>query len=727
MSDDEIKVLLSLAEWLIQSKDLAGALSAYNKAIRLNDENADAVHNRGILLAELGRLEEAITDYDRALSLRPVFPPALRNRGNALCLLGRYEDALVSFDKCLEQRPAHVETLCVRSWLLSEMGLFEDALAGCDLALKMQPGHFPILLERANVLCRLSRFDEALLIYQDTLSVAPNRSDIYCRIGVALTSLGRFVEAIDALNKALEISPDNAFALLQRGDLLRKWNRATEAIEDYTVCIEIRSPYQIDALVNRGLSQWEDKGHPELAISDFESALKINPDYPYLRGRLLHAKLLCASWSNFERDVTAINNGVRAGKKVVRPYVYQAISELPGDLQKCAQILAKDFFPYNPMASQPPQKTNKSGKRIRVGYCSGEFIEHATSHLMAGLYEHHDRSKFEIVAVDNGIDDGSPMRRRLQKSFDEFIDIRTISDDAAARKIREAEIDILVNLNGYFGGQRMGVFARRPSPIQVNYLGWPGTLGAPYIDYIVADRTVIPESDAVYYDEKVVYLPNSYQANDSRRPTSAEIPTRESLGLPRDAFVFCNFNAAFKLVPSTFKVWMEIMKEVKDSVLWLLRGNATFTENVKREAAFLGIESHRIIFAPFVSSEENLSRLALADLFLDSLPYNGHTTASDALWAGVPLITCRGKAFSGRVGASLLYSVGLPELVTETISEYKALAVRLASNADTYGKIVKNWRAGRIKSALFDTELFARHIEAAYRSMWDNVFDASNH
>jgi protein O-GlcNAc transferase len=727
MSDDEIKILLNLAEWSLRSRNFVGALSAYNKAILLNHDDADAVHSRGILFAELGQFEKAIADYDRAISLRPIFPSALRNRGSALCLLGRYQEALASFDKCLEQRPSHVETLCVRSWLLSEMGRFEDALSGYDLALKIEPSHYPALLERANILCRLNRFDEALLIYQSSLSVAPNKSDVYCHISTALVSLGRFADALDALNRALEISPNNAFALLQRGDLLRKCNRATEAIEDYTGCIEIQSPYKIEAFVNRGLSKWEDKGHPELAVFDFESALKINPEYPYLRGRLLHAKLQCASWSNIEQDVLAINDGVREGKKVVRPYVYQAISESPEDLQKCAQILAKDLFPYNPMPPQILRKIVKNGKRIRVGYSSAEFIEHATSHLMAGLYEHHDRSEFEIVAVDNSIDDRSPLRKRLQKSFDEFIDIHGISDEVAARKIRAAEIDILVNLNGYFGGQRMGVFAKRPSPIQVNYLGWPGTLGAPYIDYIIADRTVIPESEAIYYDEKVVYLPNSYQANDSKRSISADIPTKESLGLPRDGFVFCNFNAAFKLLPPTFKVWMEILKEVKDSVLWLLQGNTAFMENIKREAAFLGIESHRIVFAPFVSSEENLSRLMLADLFLDSLPYNGHTTASDALWAGVPLITCRGKTFPGRVAASLLRSVGLPEFVTETISEYKALAIRLGSNADGYNKIVKTWRTGRVRSTLFDTELFARHIEAAYRSMWDDALADSDH
>jgi protein O-GlcNAc transferase len=399
----------------------------------------------------------------------------------------------------------------------------------------------------------------------------------------------------------------------------------------------------------------------------------------------------------------------------VRPFIYQAVSDSPADLQTCARIFSDRLF------ASPGARVfeDRSHRKIRLGYVSGEFKEQATADLMAGLYEHHDRDKFEIIAIDNTGPDVSPMRKRLETAFDKMLDISRLGDEESSQLIRAQQIDILINLNGYFGTPRTALFAQRSAPIQVNYLGFPATLGATFMDYIVADRIVIPEQDRPFYDEKVVWLPNSYQANDDRRAVAAFTPTRADVGLPETAFIFCNFNQSYKLTPDTFASWMRILKATPGSVLWLLDGLAPLAGNLRRAAERLGVRGHRILFAPFVSAERHRERLACADLFLDSLPYNAHTTASDALWAGVPLLTRRGSAFPGRVASSLLQAIGLPELIAETSEQFEALAIHLAENPNALDALRTKLRKNRLGAPLFNTDLFRTHMEAAYTRMWD--------
>jgi predicted O-linked N-acetylglucosamine transferase (SPINDLY family) len=338
---------------------------------------------------------------------------------------------------------------------------------------------------------------------------------------------------------------------------------------------------------------------------------------------------------------------------------------------------------------------------------------------MAGLYEAHDRERFEVVGVDNGGPNASDMRKRLDAAFDDVIDISKLPDREAAERIQAAQIDILVDLNGYFGAPRIGVFARRPAPLQVNYLGFPGTLGVPYVDYIIADNIVIPEGERCFYDEQVVWLPNSYQANDRKRPIADNVPSRPTLGLPEDGFVFCSFNQSYKLTPQTFASWMRILKAKHGSVLWLLYGNAPFAENLSIAAEGHGVARDRIVFAPPIPADHHLARLKHADLFLDTLPCNAHTTASDALWAGLPLLTCRGSAFSGRVAASLLNAICLPELVADDLEGYEALAIRMATDSSFHQSIRQKLALNRLNTPLFDTDRFRRNIEAAYIQMWE--------
>ncbi|HEX3755840.1 MAG TPA: hypothetical protein VHV26_12280, partial [Rhizomicrobium sp.] len=467
-----------------------------------------------------------------------------------------------------------------------------------------------------------------------------------------------------------------------------------------------------EALNNRAYTLWAGLGLLDPAARDLERLLAIDPDFPDARGESLLLRLYGGDWHDYDAQVAAIDAGVRAGRRVVRPFVYQAVSQSPADLQACSRIFAEARFPGVGAVAPGPAGTGK----IRIGYVSADFRDQATAHLMAGLYELHDKEKFEIVAFDNGGSDDSEVRRRMEAAFDKFVPIAALTDEAAAARVRGEKIDVLVNLNGYFGAPRMGIFVRRPAPLQVHYLGFPATLGAPYIDYIIADRMVIPEDERQFYTEQVVWLPDTYQVNDSKRVIAPDT-SRAAQGLPEDSFVFCNFNQSYKLAPATFAIWMKILKQVPGSMLWLLDSFPAFRENLWHEAGRHGVERERLIFAPPAAVEEHLARLKLADLFLDTLPYNAHTTASDALWAGLPLLTLRGTAFPGRVAASLLAAAGLPELITQTPEEYVQLAIALAGDKLRLSGLREKLAKNRLACPLFNTARFARHIEAAFTTM----------
>ena len=633
-----------------------------------------ARHRRGILYAQQNRFEEARKEIAAALALQPRDAGALVNYGNILNILGRHDEALAAYDAALAIRP-DADAFSNRGNVLQAMGRQEAALASYDRALSLAPRHADALFNRGNSLHGLARKDDALANYDTALAAAPGHVEAWFRRGLVLAEMGRSDDAIASYGRAIALKPDHAQALNNRGYL------------------------------------WWGKQQYAPALTDLQRALAADPGLPWLEGGIAHLKMYVADWEGFAAARAALEQGVRAGRKVARPFMFQALCDDPALLQACSRIFTASEHP--PIASPP--HTPGPRDRIRIGYVSGEFRDQATAILMAGLYERHDHSRFAITAIDNGKCDNSAMRARLEQAFDHWIDISALSDEAAAQKVRGAGIDILVNLNGYFGKPRMGLFARRPAPIQVNYLGFPATLGAPYIDYLVADAVVLPPDEHRFYDEKIVTLPGCYQVNDDRGRPMAPAPSRAEAGLPQTGFVFCNFNQSYKLTPDVFTGWMRILAQVPGSVLWLLEAPAPYADNLRRQAQVAGVDGARIIFAPDRPPPQHLARLSLADLFLDGLPYNAHTTASDALWAGVPLLTRRGTAFPGRVAASILTAAGLPELVTQTAQEYETLAVRLAHEPGLLHGLRKRIRRD---STLFDTDLFRRRIEAAYQEMW---------
>ena len=700
---------------LFEMGRFAESVDCLGRCIALDSCPPEAYTSLGLAQSELGRFQEALASYDKAIDLDPHCVAALINRGNALDELKRGNEALASYDQAIAIQPDCAEAYGNRGATLRALGRAEEAVASCDRAIAFKPDYVEALNVRGCALWDLKRFTESLASLDRALEIKPDDHGVLVNRASVLRSLKRPEEALASCERALAIAPDDPAAFNHRGGALADLKRHAEALASYDRALELKPDYH-EALHNRGYRLAMEKRHEEAARS-YKRLLELAPAHDFLKGELLHEYMLCCDWNDYEVLTRSIEEDVRAGRKSAEPFGYQALTDSALNLRRCAELYTTTRFP-------PARKQMYNGKRygnprIRIGYLSGEFRQQATSVLIAQLFELHDKARFELFAFDNGWDDSSALRSRIEDAFDEVIDINRLPDEAAAAAVRTRRIDILVNLNGYFGLGRQGVFAHRPSPIQVNYLGFPGTIGADYIDYIIADRCVIPPEDHGYYVEKVVYLPDTYQVNDSRRAISEVTPSRSDVGLPDTGFVFCCFNNNYKVTPDVYATWMRLLKRVEGSVLWLLEDNVAASRNLRHEAARRGVAPERIVFAQRLSLDAHLARHRLADLFLDTLPYNAHTTASDALWAGLPLLTCRGSTFPGRVGASVLTAIGLPELITNSLQEYEETALRLAVAPGELRAIrAKLWQ-NRETHPLFDTHRYRRHLEAAYQTMWD--------
>jgi protein O-GlcNAc transferase len=627
--------------------------------------------------------------------------------------------AEILFANTLKLVPGHISSLNNLAVAQFEQRKFAEASATYDQLLTLKPDLVEGWLGRGNLLTELTRFDEALSAIDTALSIKSDSAEAWLGRGNALNGLQRHSEALSAFDNALSIKPDLAEAWLGRGNLFGQLQRYEEALSDIDKGLSINSKLPQGWLYRGGLLA-ELQRHTE-AFTAYDTAFALKPDFSTAEGSRLFSKLQLCDWKSLDQEIEHLTSSIRSMKNNCPVFAFLVISTSP----KNQLDYARSWSAMAHRASSQPTWRGESYNhdRIRIGYVSSDFHEHATSYLIANLFECHDQSKFEITAISTGPDDNSDMRKRLVRSFSRFVDGRELSDTELALQIRQAEIDVLVDLKGFTQNSRAGIFARRPAPVQVNYLGYPGTMGVEYIDYLIADRTVIPETDKNYYTEKIVYLPNSYQVNDTRRSISSKGITRRECGLPAEGFVFCCFNNNYKILPAVFESWMKILKQVSGSVLWLLGDNPTVVANLKREAAAGGVDPERLVFARRMSLPDHLERHRLADLFLDTLPYNAHTTASDALWTELPVLSQIGSTFAGRVSASLLNAIGAPELVVSTPEAYKRLAIDLASNPRLLAAIKQKLAANRLIAPLFDTQKFTRHIEAAYTQMYKRHLD----
>lgn len=662
---------------------LAGRSGRFEEAVRLlgdatkaNSRSASAHSDRGIAFMRLGRSEEALDSYDRALAINPNYADALYNRGNALLALGRFEDSVAAYDKMLARQPDAVPAMVNRGTALRELKRLEEALASYDQALARRPDHVNALNNRGNVLAELRRTDEALASY----------------------------------DKALAIRADDAKALANRGNVLKELQRYADALRSYDQSLAIE-PNDPETLCNRGVALMDGRQY-ELAAADFEASRRIDPDRPYLLGQLNHCLRHCCDWERSTPLTETLTAAVRAGKRADFPFSFLSVSGDTADQRRCAETYVHDKYP-----SSSGTPSIRPGERIRIAYMSSDYRDHPISYLTAGLFEHHDRRRFETIDIALGPADTSMMRARIEAGFERFIEVGEKSDAEVARLICETGADIVVDLNGHTDGARTSILAMRPAPIQVSYIGLAGTMGAPFIDYLIADPVLIAPSDERYYAEKVVRLPEMYLVNDDKREIAETAPTRAEAGLPEPGLVFCSFNNAYKITPEVFAVWMRLLGKVEGSVLWLLSTNDAGIRNLKRAAEAAGIDPARLVFAARAKPADHLARHRLADLFLDTLPYNAHTTACDALWAGLPLVTCKGTSFAGRVAASLLTAIGLPELIAHSLAEYEAIALKLATDGTALATAKDKLARNRGTHPLFDTARTTRHLERAFLTM----------
>ena len=669
---------------------------------------------KAIDLHRKGQLEEAKKVCLEVLKLEP-------NNFNILHLLGiiafqkknyKVSDELIS--KAIKIKPDFADAYTNRGIVLKRLNKLEDALRSWDKAIKLNSKDFKAYNHRGIALIELKRSEDAIKSWKNVININPNYAEAYNNIGNALNELKRFDESLKKYNEAIKIRPNFAEAYNNRANVLRSLNQLKSALDSCNIAIKIR-PNFAEAYNNRGIILVELK-QLEAALESYESAIKINPDEKFLLGRLISTKKTLCNWSSYKENLKKLEDNIEKGKKSSVPFHLLSIYDMPKFQKKFTELFVKEEYPtINNIELINKRKPNK---KIRIGYYSADFRDHPVSFQLVQLLELHDRSKFEIIGFSFSPGKNDAMKKRISKTFDKFYDIKLKTDIEIVKLSRNLKIDIAVDLMGFTKYNRFRIFVERCAPIQINYLGYSGTISAKCIDYIIGDKVLIPERLAKDYSEKIIYLPNSFMINDSKKKISNKIFFRKKLGLPEKGFVFCCFNPSYKITPNIFDIWMKLLNCVEGSVFWLSESNQTAVKNLQREADKRKVNPKRIVFAKRMPSlDDHLARHKIADLFLDTLPYNAHVACSDALWAGLPVLTNAGESFAGRVSASMINAIGLPELITNSEKEYENRAIELATNPDLLEKIKKKLEANRITKPLFDTKLYTKHIEMGFYKM----------
>ena len=675
-----VPLLVNQGNALQQLAQHEPAMRSFDAALALDPHLAEAHFNRGNALRDLGRYTEAVAGYQAALALKPAYADAHINHGLSLARLGRHGEALASYERAIALRGDCADAHYNRGNELRELGRFEDAVGAYDRALAIAPGFADAHLNRGTVLVELRRHSDALASFERAIALRPNDAEGYFNRGAALQYIGDFEAALACYGTALAINPDHDGALGNRAGALRELEQL------------------------------------EAALASYDRAIACRPDRIDLHADRLHTRMQACDWRDLASDAARVAARIES-RAAANPFGILAWCGSAALQRSAAENWVEGKFPAMPAPG--PVAKGPRPQRVRLGYFSSDLHEHATAYLIAELLELHDRSRFEVTAFSFGPDSMGRMRRRLQAACEHFVDVSGQSDEAVALMARNSSIDIAVDLKGFTRDARMGIFARRAAPLQVSYLGWPGTTGAPYMDYLIADSTLVPQGNQASFCEKIVYLPHSYQVNDRKRVIADRQFDRAALGLPPTGLVFCCFNNSYKITPAVLDLWMRILRRVDGSVLWLVEHSALAARNLRREAALRAVDPGRLIFAPRMDLPLHLARQRAADLFLDTFPCNAHTTASDALWAGLPLLTCPGEPFAARVAASLLSAIDLPELIAATPLEYEEIAVRLAADPSALAGIRQKLARNRLAAPLFDTPRYARHLEAAYLKMYE--------
>jgi protein O-GlcNAc transferase len=639
-----------------------------------------ALYNRGQLAAVVDQARALTEQYPEAFFVWNILGAA--NRG-----LGRTDNATSAFKRALSIKPDYVDPYNNMGVTLQEQGKLDEAIAAYNKALSIKPDYAEAYNNMGNALKEQGKLDEAIAAYNKALSTKPDYADAYNNMGVTLEEQGKLDEAIAAYNKALSIKPDFAEAYNNMGNALKEQGKLDEAIAAYN------------------------------------KALSIKPDFAEARAQCLHQLAHICDWPAIEAARSHITELGIIGKSV-SPFGLLPLEDAPDRHRSRSELYAQEKLLRKPLPA--PAKPSQTPERLRIGYFSADFHNHATMYLMAQIFERHNKEQFEVYAYSYGPDKQDEMRKKLVSAVDVFHDVRGMNDIQIVELARAEGLDIAIDLKGFTKNTRLAPFAYGLAPVQIGYLGYPGTLGADFIGYIVADPVVIPADNRQHYSEQVIYLPNSYQPTDNTRVISDKIITREDMRLPSNGFVFCCFNYNYKISLKEFDIWMRLLGGVESSVLWLLKANKWAEQNLKREAEARGISAERLIFAEIVPQAEHLARQKLADLFLDTFNCNAHTTTSDALWTGLPVVTKLGEGFAARVAGSLLTAIDLPELITENEEAYEALALTLATDPKRLGQIKSKLDRNRLTQPLFDSEMYTRHLEAGYQMAYERYFNGQD-
>jgi predicted O-linked N-acetylglucosamine transferase (SPINDLY family) len=685
------------------------------RVLTAHPENFEALNLLGIICAQTQRTAQAEQLLRRALTVMPADPVVHNNYGNVLKDLGRLRDAAESYQRAIELDPKYAEAYANRGTVLRALGDRGAAIECYERALALRPDYAGAHYDLGVILQESGRIGDALSCYARALAIQPGYAEAAYNQGVALQGLQRLDEALRSYTAAIQIRPAFAEAYNNRGNTLSELGQLESALQDFARALQI-NPGMAEAHVNSGHALAALK-RPLEAQASYARALASSPGWPWLRGAALYARLQACAWTDLDTELAGLRSAIAAGDQAVAPFIALAFSDSPTLLRQSVSIAGKEYA--QPARGLPAIARRPRRPLIRLGYLSADFHAHATANLLAGVIDGHDRTRFEVIGLSFGPERRDATRERLERAFDRFVDVSRQADREVAQVSRDLEIDIALDLKGFTRHARPGIFAHRAAPIQVNYLGFPGTMGADFMDYLIADRLIITDEDRRHYSEKIAYLPNSYQANDRQRAVAADAGTRASHGLPPEDFVFCCFNSPYKINPPVFDQWMRILRRVEGSVLWLLADNHAVADNLRREAERRGISGARLVMAAPLALPEHLARHRAADLFLDTHPCGAHTTASDALWAGLPLLTRRGDSFASRVAASLLHAIGLPELVTSTTQDYEDTAVALATDSARLAGIRERLDFNRLRTPLFDTERYTRDLERVYQAMYD--------
>jgi len=707
---DYFEALYNLGQTFQNLNNIEAAIKNYEKVLIIKPDFAELHNNLGVIYHGIGEIDSARHHLENAVRIMPEFVEAFNNLGNVYKELKQADRAIDCYKNAVAINPELADGYFNIGLVLQEQKQFDLAINSFEMAISIDPNYYDAHFNTANILQDLGQLDDAVQSYQKTLKIKQDNTEAHYELGLTFMQLGKLDASIESYENALSINPNYGDVHNSLGNIFNQLGQFEKALLSYENALSI-SPKNAEAYFNLG-NLMLDLNQLDKAIANYEHALKLKPGIDCNFGNLVHTKMHLCSWDDFSDNLEELLEKINRNEKTISPFSLAALIDDAKIQLKNAQIFAKQKYPKNSALSK--NYNYSTHKKIRIGYFSADFREHPVSYLSAELYELHNRSQFEIYAFSFGPDTQDVMNLRIKAGVDNFYDVHNMSYKDIALLSRSMEIDIAIDLGGFSANNRLEIFAITAAPIQINYFGYPGTMGADFFDYIVGDETLIPEDQKSNYAENIIYLPSCYMPQDNSKQISDKPITRQECNLPENSFVFCCFNNSYKITPKEFDIWMRLLNKVDGSVLWLLEANKLSVDNLKFEAEKRGVKADRLIFANKLAIEEHLARQKLADLFLDTFNFNAHTTASDALWVGLPVLTKIGKGFSARVAGSLLTSMEVPELITTSEKEYEAKALDLAINPEKLLLIKKKLADKRSTAPLFDTETYTKNLEKAY-------------